>query len=706
MIFAEVKIDMNNTNALVTIAYISQSNGNPYAVFCEYIKYCLTISTSKWRMVGDLKQDLEREFGILFPQNVLLRCLNFLQQEGFLSIDRHQICTKGTFDTDAFEAKRRIFREEEDYLVQMLVTHVEKLGKVWTAEYARSALGDFLRMNGNAFDIFYNSELQNVEKSDGQEESPTENATGSTHEGADDAEPVVIPDRWYVSNFARHILDNDLKGKTYLEDVSKGLMMCIGAYQIQEEESERGNKAHPIKDTAFYFDTKLILRILGCAWTEAVESTKELVKLIQAAGGNIFYFPQTYQEVIDALEKAEDCVNRNVQSGDREMAYYLLHNHVSASAISAKKESVKGELSNLGIHLRQLQSWSETERLKYAISQADLEGFIRSAQPQWEPIAVANDVEAVYEIQMLRKGNYETYYGGGERLPVFVTSNTRLVSLAMEYKNARPGEKRIFGWRSNRLPLITDVRLTCRLWNPARDGNNLPTMQLAANVIAAQQPSREYYEHLKKTVDEMIKVAPAYAGIPLSEYCDDVITERIVVLTGGDIDRLSAEMLASTLDELTEMNAAEEHKKLVAEENAHKVTKADLDKQTQGLIDAAIERNKDKFGCWPVLIWMSRKWEWVIGILFAIIGAAVGLASQNWGLMGIVVIPGVIKIVELIMGSKMVSNWLLGLILPRATAWYVSGIQKRLSPVEMQYRDKIVNGCLDNNSWLSVKEES
>lgn len=702
MIFYEVRIDMNNVNALVTIAYISQGNGNPYAVFCEYIKYCLVINTSKWKMVGELKQDLEREFGIIFPQNVLLRCLNFLQKEGFLSINRHQIYTKGTFDTDAFETKRRYFREEEDYLVQMLVEHVGKLGKTWTLEYARSALSDFLRMNGNAFDIFYNGELQDVRRPrEGQDELSATNADSSAHN--EDAEPVVIPDRWYVGNFARNVLDNDLKGKTYLEDVSKGLMICIGAYQIQEEESERRDNTHPIKDTAFYFDTKLILRILGCAWAEAVESTRELVKLIQEAGGNIFYFPQTYQEVIDALEKAEECINRNVQSGDREMAYYLLQNHISLSAIVAKKESVKNELSDLGIHLRQVQSWNEIERLKYAIGQADLEEFIRSAQPQWDPIAVANDTEAVCEIQMLRKGNYETYYGGGNRLPVFVTSNTRLVSLAMEYKNARPSEKKIFGWRGNRLPLITDVRLTCRLWNPTKDGSNLPIMQLAANAIAAQQPSREYYEQLKKTVDEMIKVAPAYAGIPLTEYCDDIITERIVVLTGGDIDRLSAEMLASTLDELTEMNATEEHKKLVAEENAHKATKAYLDEQTQGIIDAAIERNKGELGCWPLLVWMSRKWEWVVGVLFAVIGTAASLVSQNWGMMGMLAVPGVIKIIEHFIGSKKVSNWLLGLILPRATSWYAGKIQQGLSPVEMRYKDEIVKGCLKNNSWLPEK---
>lgn len=36
-----VVIDMKNPNALIAMAQVAQNAKNPYAAFCEYIKYCV-----------------------------------------------------------------------------------------------------------------------------------------------------------------------------------------------------------------------------------------------------------------------------------------------------------------------------------------------------------------------------------------------------------------------------------------------------------------------------------------------------------------------------------------------------------------------------------------------------------------------------------------------------------------------------------------
>mgnify|MGYP001130381776 CR=1 FL=1 len=120
MILTEVKIDMDNSNALVTIAYISQSNGQPYHVFCEYIKYCLAKHHSRTILLGELRKELGSEFGITFPQNVLNRCLSLLCQENFLSVENHRIHRHKEFDCVTFDEKRNCFRESEDYVIQQL----------------------------------------------------------------------------------------------------------------------------------------------------------------------------------------------------------------------------------------------------------------------------------------------------------------------------------------------------------------------------------------------------------------------------------------------------------------------------------------------------------------------------------------------------------------------------------------------------------
>ena len=36
-----VGVDMQNRNALISMACVSQNANNPFMVFCEYIKYCV-----------------------------------------------------------------------------------------------------------------------------------------------------------------------------------------------------------------------------------------------------------------------------------------------------------------------------------------------------------------------------------------------------------------------------------------------------------------------------------------------------------------------------------------------------------------------------------------------------------------------------------------------------------------------------------------
>ena len=38
-----VVINMKNPNALIAMAQVAQNANNPYAAFCEYIKYCIFI---------------------------------------------------------------------------------------------------------------------------------------------------------------------------------------------------------------------------------------------------------------------------------------------------------------------------------------------------------------------------------------------------------------------------------------------------------------------------------------------------------------------------------------------------------------------------------------------------------------------------------------------------------------------------------------
>lgn len=45
-----------------------------------------------------------------------------------------------------------------------------------------------------------------------------------------------ISDQWFVGDCIRKIIAENGREKRYLEDVVKGLMICIGAYQLPDDD--------------------------------------------------------------------------------------------------------------------------------------------------------------------------------------------------------------------------------------------------------------------------------------------------------------------------------------------------------------------------------------------------------------------------------------------------------------------------------------
>lgn len=701
MLYVEVIIDMENSNALTSVAYISQSNGNPYHVFCEYIKYCLTMHSSDQMAVGNLRIALYNEFGTFFPRNVLERCIRLLVQEGFCSTEKFLINRKGSFDCNLFNQKRDEFCKAKDNVVKHLIEHASMFGKEWDESEAEKALNDFLQTNGTAFELFFQRhEWHPAERPPEQSSIQVQESTAS---GGSESEGRHFSNQWYVGNFIQHELETNGPCKSYLQDISNGIMICIGTYHLADDDDDSSD-LH-IDNTNFFFDTKLLLRLIGCAWEEAVESVKELVKFIQEGGGRIYYFPHTLTEVNNALERAERCARNGSTHPDKEMAYFLHNVNITPATIRVKRLNVREELKQSGIFQRELTEWSESDRLSFGLDQNDMFSHIRNHEPNWDNNSIMNDVASIREVHMLRGGNYQDYYGTVARLPVFVTSNTRLLSLLLMYAKDRGDEKRIRGWKPNRLPAVTDIRLTCRLWNPAHDAENIPLLQLAGSAVAAQQPDSAYFDQLRRTINILTKILPAYAKVPLSEYCDDEFTERVVMQIKGDIDKLDVSVLQNTVNEYAQTKLAEEQEKRQDAERKYGDLKQKIDEQTQQIVRCCVEKHKNKLGLWGVLLLCIWHWTEVATIVFGLVMSTVSLASQQWYPMLAVIVPALLFVFEKFLNRSRIRDLILSKIVPIVKNAYKEKIRGKMNSLEHQYEKEILEQCIAETKYLNNIEK-
>lgn len=698
---------MRNPNALIAMAQVAQNANNPYEAFCEYIKYCVFSNVSSIMTLSEIRTAVGKEFGLYIPHNVLMKCLSYIQDEGVITFDIHQIKRIGSFDTEAFDRDRETYRATESAIIQALMQYASKYSREWTIEHTRELLIKALDRNGLAYDIF----LHEGSSTNGAHQ-PTINECEMAEMLPDDEEielddiatQPLFTDEYFVGKFIEETLAGDTVQKDYLMKICEGLMLCVGTYQLPS--TDTNGRAPQINGTKFFFDTKLLLRFLGCASEAAVSAAAELVALIQNAGGRIYYYPQTLQEMERAFENAAKSLSYGYPPADDEMRLYAIRIKNNPAIITAKKASLTSELANANIHLAPHETFTDNERIRFGFDQGDLQQYMRSNLP-WDPQVIDNDALAIWETHMRRQGNYSEYCGTGVQLPVFVTTNSRLIGIALKFREDRSGTTALYGWKQNRLPVITDIRLTCRLWSPADHGERMSLLYLTANAVAAKRPTKRYLSSIREFAIQLGKQAPEYSEICLPAYFDDVVTDTILKHTMGEEEKLDINSFATSIAELSEWKAKEQEEitnQVIAERDG---VSDELKNQTQSIIDGAVESGRKLLGWRKPALWLIVKWPVTVTVIFSAITAGISLIIGNWHPMWAIALPTVLKIIETCSASNFVGKPLAKWLLPKIDESISKSISKELRKAERPHEDTIIRQIKEQTElWDECKKIS
>lgn len=698
---------MQNPNALIAMAHVSLNANDPYAVFTEFFKYCIFVDPSDQIKLSEVITAVGEEFGLFVPHHIALKCLSRLEHDGLISFSDHVIRRIGAFDTNGFDERRLQYRETEMALINELIKYVAPYGRDWSAEYAREQLIKVLDKNRLAFEIFlHKGETTRVDDSGVAETiedeitDEDEIADNETGESSDEDQPLFRDD-FLVGKFVQSLLGSDTPGEEYLKQVCEGLMLCVGTYQLPSDSEEN---AHPsIEGTAFYFDTRLLLRFLGCAGDAAVTATKELIKLIQDGGGLIYYYPHTREEIARAFADAISYLDSGLPPRDNEMRIYAAKIKNKVAVMRVKQASFVDELASHNIYLKPLADYNDTDRIRFGY---DFDDFFKymSKYLEWDIHTVENDARSIWETHMYRQGDYDEYCGTAKKLGVFVTSNPRLIEVALSYRANRQEIHNIQTWRSNSLPVITDLRLTCRLWEPAAQGERLALLYLTANAVAAQRPTPKYYNRIRELVEDLETQTPEYAGIYLPAYFDDNVTDAIFQNTKGQEENLNIATFVSTLDELTEWKAKEQ------EDITHQTKKerdeiaGALKDQTQSIIDGAVERVKGKLGLARILLYASL---WSPIILGTVIASATSIASffmGNWKLWIVVACIVLFSFIEQATSYLMLTKRVLKYTLSWSKKHLTTYVRKSLQKAEKPYEAEITRRAIEETPLIAKCE--
>lgn len=702
-----VVVNMKNPNALIAMAIVAQNVSNPYEAFCEYIKFCVFSNVSSIMTLSEIRTAVGEEFGLYIPHNVLMKCLSYIQYAGIITFDKHQIKRIGSFDTEAFDRERETYRATESAIIQALMHYALKYSREWTTEHTRELLIKALDRDGLAYDIFLH---EGNSAKEANQSTISESEMGEMLPDDEEIESIGIEnqplftDEYFVGKFIQETLAGDTVQKDYLKKICEGLMLCVGTYQLPAADTT--GRAPQINGTEFFFDTKLLLRFLGCASEAAMSAATELVTLIQNAGGRIYYYPQTLQEMERAFENAAKSLSYGYPPTDDEMRLYAIRIQNNPAIITAKKASLTSELAKAHIHLAPHKTFTDNERIRFGFDQGDLQQYMRSNLP-WEPQVIDNDALAIWETHMRRQGNYSEYCGTGARLPVFVTTNSRLIGITLKFREERSGMPSLYGWKQNRLPVITDIRLTCRLWSPSDHSERISLLYLTANAVAAKRPTKRYLNSIREFAIQLGRQAPEYSEICLPAYFDDTVTETILKHTMGEEDKLDINSFATSIAELSEWKAKEQEKitnQVIAERDG---VSDELRDQTQSIINGAVESGRKLLGWRKVSLWLVVEWQVIVTVIFSAITAGISLIIGNWHSMWAILLPTFFKIIEACSASNFVGKPLARWLLPKIDTSIDKRISKELRKAEQPYKDVIIQQIKEQTElWVKCKKKS
>lgn len=602
---------MKNQNSLISLAYIKVSD-NPLRVFCNYIIYLLMKVPEKELRADLLKDKLIQEFGLSMPQQLINNCIRILEKQGEVTRLAHGAGYRigdTSFDIDAFERTRVQLQEHEELLLKSLIEFVaERYKKKWSKEDARQYLSYFLDKEGYGAQLFLQKNLE----IEGRRISPS----------------------LYIGRYIDFIQKQpDAIEKAYLEEIVNGMMVLQG---IRQTEDYQQNKQQKFKGTVFYLDTKLVLRALGFSWKAQVDSVREMVRLLREKyEARIGIFPQTYTEVEKALSVAGNAIKNGRPVYDLELKLYSELYPEEASMMLDYLSSLKSLLKrDLGIEEVTTIDWNSGDAQRYNIETKGIADYIEE-KCGWRRGAVDYDVQIINQINILRRGDYTHPYGSRSRLPVFVTSNSKLAYTFRDY--ITESEENGKGWSAHALPVISDNMLLYRIWLPfATEFSNLPALTLSRFAYSAQSEGVVFFEEFRKVAAGLDRTRNVDL-ISTTEAARRKLEDILIRETDGELDQMTSEVAATSFDECVRM----EH--------------IDLVKENKGLSERAETREfqviqllardyVNKLGWMRLLLLAARYW-WLLG--FGLLFAVTSAISENVYFRSLSFAPILISVAEL-----------------------------------------------------------
>lgn len=339
-----------------------------------------------------------------------------------------------------------------------------------------------------------------------------------------------------ASRFVKHISEEDDALYQVLEDIVKGNMLYNSIFFVNHNEVKT-----KFKGTEVYFDTSIILYLLGFTSKERSLPYQELCRLLKITGAKSCCFEHTVEEVRNVLRYCIEMLKKGTVATRNEALDYLIENHKTPSDVELLIGDLEERLYRIGVIVKPKPSYVNA----FCLDEAKLEKYISDAVSyRNEEVALQFDVDSISAIHRLREG---TFYSNIEQCrAVFVTPNSQLAQAARDFHHDEYPSKSGVSYcvLSHVLTTVAWMKLPTL---PAE----LPKQVIISNCYAGLKPTPEVWDKYIDQVERLFKdkeiSEDSYYILKNSLFCSEALAE----VSGGDVANVTADSVSEILRKAT-----------------------------------------------------------------------------------------------------------------------------------------------------------
>jgi predicted transcriptional regulator len=366
------------------------------------------------------------------------------------------------------------------------------------------------------------------------------------------------------------------------------------------------------KDVIFYFDTPLLIQLLGLDGEQEKQAIKEVVGLVQNLEGQIAYFSHTFDELINCIKTSANFIDSPYGRGaivDEARKSGITKSDLLLIAHNASE--VLAEVNICGVDS---PSYDESTH-QFEIAEEVFASVLDDELNYHNPRAKEYDIKSVRSIYVLRRKHVP--FALEKSRAVLVTNNEAFAKAAYEYGKTYEQSREVS-------TVITEFSLANIAWLKAPQGApSLPAKEVLAFAYATIRPSNEFWS---KVLIEAEKLEIA-GKISVRDHqvlrSSHLAQEELMKLTLGEESALTAESITKTLSRVSAEIRKEESERLEQSEIKRIELQAELDKQIAqtGAIKQQVYWRCDRRAKWEVKVLSSL--IWIVQILIAVFGVMI-----------------------------------------------------------------------------------